>query len=145
MPEAFLSADACLNLLQNIFEGMVVYPKVIESRINQELPFMATENILMEMVKHGGANRQECHEKIRVLSQIAGNHVKLDGKPNDLIDLLKKDEYFAPINSKLGNILDPKLFIGRSSNQVEEFSQQVVAMVLEKYKDHLGVVSKLEV
>ena len=145
MPEAFLSADACLNLLQNIFEGMVVYPKVIESRINQELPFMATENILMEMVKHGGANRQECHEKIRVLSQIAGNHVKLDGKPNDLIDLLKKDEYFAPIHSKLDNILDPKLFIGRSSNQVEEFSKQVVAVVLEQYKDHLGVASKLEV
>jgi adenylosuccinate lyase len=145
LPEGFLSADACLNLLQNIFEGMVVYPKVIEARINQELPFMATENILMEMVKHGGANRQECHEKIRVLSQVAGNHVKLDGLKNDLIELLKQDEYFAPIHSKLDNILDPKLFIGRCPNQVEEFSQQVVTVILEKYKDHLGVGSKLEV
>ena len=106
---------------------------------------MATENVLMEMVKHGGADRQECHEKIRVLSQIAGNHVKLEGKPNDLIDILKKDDYFQPIHAKLDNLLDPKLYIGRSANQVEEFSQAVVAQILEKYKDHLGVVSKLEV
>lgn len=145
LPEGFLSTDACLNLLQNIFEGMVVYPKVIEGRINQELPFMATENILMEMVKHGGANRQECHENIRVLSQQAGNHVKLDGKANDLIDLLKKDDYFKPIHAKLDNLMDSRQYIGRAPNQVEEFHQAVVAPILNRYKEHLGVMSKVEV
>jgi len=85
LPEAFLTADTCLSILQNIFEGLVVYPKVIESRINQELPFMCTENILMEMVKNHGANRQEGHKKIRDLSQTASNNVKLEGKQNNLI------------------------------------------------------------
>lgn len=91
LPEAFLTADTCLNILQNIFEGMIVYPKVIESRINQELPFMATENILMELVKSHGANRQEGHKRIRDLSQIASNHVKLEGKQNDLIGIFFKN------------------------------------------------------
>ena len=85
LPEAFLTADTCLNILQNIFEGMIVYPEVIKSRINQELPFMVSENILMEMVNKYGANRQEGHKRIRDLSQIASSHVKLEGKPNNLL------------------------------------------------------------
>ena len=85
LPEAFLTADTCLSILQNIFEGMIVYPKVIESRINQELPFMCTENILMEMVEKHGANRQEGHKRIRDLSQIASDNVKKEGKQNNLI------------------------------------------------------------
>jgi adenylosuccinate lyase len=135
LAESFLSADACLNILQNVFEGMVVYPKVIESRINQEFPFMATENVLMEMVKKGGANRQECHEKIRVLSQLAGNHVKLEGKPNDLIELMKNDDYFKPIHSKLDQMIDPINYIGRSSNQVEDFINEVVDSIIKRYEN----------
>ena len=143
LPEAFLSADACLNILQNIFEGMVVYPKVIEARIRQELPFMATENILMEMVKSAGANRQEAHQKIRDLSQIAGNNVKLEGKQNNLIELLKNDEYFKPISAKLDEMLDPAQYTGRAGKQVEEFVEQVVKNILDQYKDALDAKSEL--
>lgn len=145
LSEGFLSADACLNILQNIFEGMVVYPKVIEARISQELPFMATENFLMEMVKHGGANRQDCHEKIRVLSQMAGNNVKLEGKQNNLIELLKADEYFSPIHSKLDDMLEPRQFIGRAEKQVEDFINTVVKPILAKYKDDLNILSNLTI
>lgn len=96
LPEAFLTTDILLTLLQNICEGMVVYPKVIERRIKQELPFMATENIIMAMVKKGG-DRQECHEQIRVLSHEAAHVVKMEGGENDLIERIKKTEYFKPI------------------------------------------------
>ena len=116
---------------------MVVYPKVIESRVQQELPFMATENILMEMVK-GGGNRQDGHEKIRVISQIAGNNVKLEGKKNNMIELLKEDEMFKPIASKLDKMLDPKLYIGRCDKQVEEFLNLEVKEIVERYKSSLG-------
>lgn len=142
LSEAFLGADACLNLMLNIFEGMVVYPKLIESRIVAELPFMASENILMEMVKHG-FNRQECHEKIRVHSQLAGNNVKLEGKQNNLIDLLKGDDYFKEIHSKLDELLSPRQFIGRADKQVEEFIGAVVQPILHRYKDNLNIKSKL--
>lgn len=134
IPEAFLAADSCLGILQNVFEGMVVYPKVIESRVRQELPFMATENILMEMVKYGGANRQECHEKIRVYSQQAGNRVKLEGLSNNLIDLLKQDAYFTPVHGKLDALLEPAQFIGRCESQVSEYLENVVKPIVEKYK-----------
>jgi len=145
LPEAFLCADTCLNILQNIIEGMVVYPKVIESRVQQELPFMATENILMEMVK-GGGNRQDGHEKIRVISQIAGNNVKLEGKKNNMIELLKEDEMFKPIASKLDKMLDPKLYIGRCDKQVEEFLNLEVKEIVERYKSSLvGAKSELTV
>ncbi len=137
LPESFLAADSCLNILQNIFEGMVVYPKVIESRINQELPFMATENILMEMVKNGGADRQDCHEKIRVLSHQAGHRVKHEGKQNNLIELIKNDQYFRPVHDKVDLMLDPRQFIGRCDKQVEEFLQGVVKPILENYKTDL--------
>jgi adenylosuccinate lyase len=143
IPEAFLSADACLKILQNIFEGMVVYPKVIQARLNQELPFMATENILMEMVKNANADRQECHEKIRVLSQIAGNNVKLEGKSNNLIDLLKSDEYFRPIWSKLDHMLNGSAYVGRSTQQVSEFVREVVDPIMSRYKTELGGSSTL--
>jgi adenylosuccinate lyase len=146
LAEAFLSADACLNILQNIFEGMVVYPKVIESRINQEFPFMATENILMEMVKTGGADRQDCHEKIRVLSQLAGNHVKLEGKQNDLIELMKNDDYFKPVHSKLDQMLDPTKYTGRSSQQVEDFVKEVADSIIQRYESKgLDSVSNLNI
>ncbi len=145
LPEAFLSADTCLNILQNIIEGLVVYPKVIESRVEQELPFMATENILMEMVKTAGASRQEGHKRIRDISQIAGNRVKLEGKQNNLIELLKEDEYFKPISAKLDQMLDPKLYTGRSGKQVEEFVALQVAPIVERYKQKFTQKSELTV
>ncbi len=145
IPEAFLAADSCLNILQNIFEGMVVYPKVIEVRIAQELPFMASENILMEMVKNGGADRQDCHERIRVHSQLAGNNVKIEGKPNNLIELLKNDPYFAPVHHKMDEMLNPREFIGRCDKQVEEFLEQVVRPILEKYQADLSGSSVLAI
>lgn len=143
LSEGFLCADACVIILENIFQGMVVYPKVIESRISQELPFMATENVLMEMVKNGGADRQECHEKIRVLSQQAGKHVKQEGLSNNLIELIKSDDYFRPIHSKIESMLDAKLFIGRADAQVEEFVNQVVRPILDKYKNFVFQKSQL--
>ena len=143
LSEAFLCADSCLNVLHNICEGLVVYPRVIESRLVQELPFMATENVLMEMVKSAGANRQECHEKIRVLAQAAGNRVKLEGKQNNLMELLKQDDYFKPIHGKLDDMLDARQFIGRADKQVEEFIHEVVKPILDRYKNSLNVSSNL--
>ncbi|CAG5093673.1 Similar to ADSL: Adenylosuccinate lyase (Gallus gallus) [Cotesia congregata] len=132
LAEAFLSADVILMTLQNITEGLVVYPKVIARHITQELPFMATENIIMAMVKAGG-DRQVCHEKIRVLSHEAGAQVKQHGLDNDLVDRVKKDPYFKPILNKLDSLLDASTFIGRSSEQVVEFLQKDVQPVLEIY------------
>lgn len=134
LSEGFLCADACVIILENIFQGMIVYPKVIESRINQELPFMATENILMEMVKSGGADRQQCHEKIRVLSQEAGKNVKLEGQNNNLIELIKSDNYFEPVHAKIDSMLNARKFIGRADAQVDEFVQLVVRPILDKFK-----------
>ncbi|RNA13451.1 adenylosuccinate lyase [Brachionus plicatilis] len=134
LSEAFLCADACVIILENVFQGMVVYPKVIEARIGQELPFMATENVLMEMVKSGGADRQECHERIRVLSQEAAKNVKQEGLKNNLIELIKSDDYFRPIHGKIDGMMDARKFIGRADVQVEEFVNQVVGPILLKYK-----------
>lgn len=136
LSEAFLSADAALLTLLNISQGLVVYPKVIERHISQELPFMSTENIIMAMVKAGG-DRQVCHEKIRVLSQEAGAQVKQLGKDNDLIERVRKDSYFAPILSELDAILDAKTFTGRAADQVDEFVAEEVDCVLELYKENL--------
>ncbi|XP_045471577.1 adenylosuccinate lyase [Harmonia axyridis] len=132
LSEAFLTADAVLMVLSNITQGLVVYPKVIEKRISQELPFMSTENIIMEMVKRG-ADRQVCHEKIRVLSQESGLEVKKYGKDNDFLDRVRKDPYFKPILEDLDNILDPKTYIGRSDEQVTEFLIDEVQPILELY------------
>lgn len=136
LPESFLSADAALLTLLNISQGMVVYPKVIERHISQELPFMSTENIIMAMVKAGG-DRQVCHEKIRVLSHEAGAQVKQHGKDNDLVERVRKDPYFAPILDHLDTILDATTFTGRASDQVDEFIAEEVESVLERYKENL--------
>lgn len=136
LSEAFLSADAILLTLLNITQGLVVYPKVIERQINQELPFMSTENVIMAMVKLGG-DRQVCHEKIRVLSHEAGAEVKKFGRDNDLVSRIRADPYFAPIIGKLDSILDARTFIGRCPDQVDEFIEEEVQPVLNKYKDSL--------
>ncbi|XP_076035563.1 adenylosuccinate lyase [Oratosquilla oratoria] len=139
--ESFLTADGILMTLQNILEGLVVYPKVIERHIMQELPFMAMENIIMAMVKAGG-NRQECHEEIRVLSQAAGNRVKQDGLDNDLVDRIRNHSYFAPIHSQITSLLDPSSFIGRAPEQVSEFIEAEVKPILDMYTGQLeGEVS----
>merc|ERR1712112_700245 len=115
LAEAFLTADAVLTTMQNITEGLVVYPKVIERFIAQELPFMATENFIMEMVKAGG-DRQECH---------------------DLIERIKTCDYFAPIHDKIDQLMDPSTFIGRAPEQVTEFLDEEVAPVLVRYEGQL--------
>lgn len=141
LAEAFLTADAVLTTLQNITEGLVVYPRVIERHIAQELPFMATENFIMAMVKAGG-DRQECHEKIRVLSQQAGEVVKKEGRDNDLIQRVKEDPYFAPIHSQLDALMDTSTFVGRAPQQVQEFLAEEVKPLLDRYAGQLeGSVS----
>lgn len=142
LSEAFLSADAVLLTLLNISQGLVVYPKVIERNIQQELPFMSTENIIMAMVKKGG-DRQICHEKIRVLSHEAGAQVKQFGKDNDLVERVKADPYFAPILNDLETILDPSTFVGRSPQQVVEFIEEEVKPVLANYKESIKDVKSV--
>ncbi|KAH9996165.1 adenylosuccinate lyase [Russula compacta] len=129
LPEAFLTADIVLTTLQNVSEGLVVYPRVISRRIAQELPFMATENIIMALVKKGG-DRQEAHEKIRVLSHEAAYQVKELGEENDLIERVRKDAYFDPIKDELSALLDPPSFIGRAPQQVDKFLNEWVAPAL---------------
>uniref|UniRef100_A0A2K5X3S0 Adenylosuccinate lyase n=1 Tax=Macaca fascicularis TaxID=9541 RepID=A0A2K5X3S0_MACFA len=142
LAEAFLTADTILNTLQNISEGLVVYPKVIERRIRQELPFMATENIIMAMVKAGGS-RQDCHEKIRVLSQQAASVVKQEGGDNDLIERIQADAYFSPIHSQLDRLLDPSSFTGRASQQVQRFLEEEVYPLLKPYESVMKVKAEL--
>ncbi|PNI48772.1 ADSL isoform 9 [Pan troglodytes] len=142
LAEAFLTADTILNTLQNISEGLVVYPKVIERRIRQELPFMATENIIMAMVKAGGS-RQDCHEKIRVLSQQAASVVKQEGGDNDLIERIQADAYFSPIHSQLDHLLDPSSFTGRASQQVQRFLEEEVYPLLKPYESVMKVKAEL--
>jgi len=133
IPEAFLTADILLTLLQNITEGLVVYPAIIRRHIAQELPFMATENIIMAMVKAGG-DRQIIHEKIRVLSHQAGKVVKEEGGENDLIERVKKDSFFEPIHAQLDSLLDPKSFVGRAPEQVTSFIKEWVQPALEPFQ-----------
>ncbi|XP_022711784.1 adenylosuccinate lyase-like isoform X2 [Varroa jacobsoni] len=144
LAEAFLTADIILNTLQNVTEGLVVYPKVIQRHIDQELPFMATENVIMAMVKVGG-DRQECHEKIRVLSHQAAAQVKEHGKDNDLVDRIKTDPYFAPIHSKINGLLDASTFVGRAPGQVLEFLAAEVQPVLQRHSDSLEGRSEINV
>ncbi|WP_265444367.1 adenylosuccinate lyase [Acetivibrio straminisolvens] len=133
MPEAFLAVDAILNIYINVADGMVVYPKVIEKHVLEELPFMATENIMMEAVKRGG-DRQELHERIRVHSMEAAKQVKAEGKKNDLIERIAADEMFGLSIDELKSVLAPENYIGRSPQQVEEFINEYVKPVLEKNK-----------
>ena len=137
VPEGFLSIDGILDLYLNVVDGLVVYPKVIEKRLMSELPFMATENILMEAVKHGG-DRQELHERIRELSMEAGKRVKVEGKDNNLLELIAADKTFNLSEDKLKEAMDPKLYIGRSSEQVVEFVNEYIAPILEKFSEYLG-------
>ena len=135
--QAFLSVDAILNIYMNVAENLVVYEKVIAKHIRAELPFMATENIMMECVKAGG-NRQELHERIRVLSMEAGKNVKVEGGENNLIELIKQDEMFKPVWDHIDDILDAKKFIGRAPSQTVEFIQNEIDPILEKHVDLLG-------
>ncbi|KAK9363433.1 L-Aspartase-like protein [Lipomyces starkeyi] len=136
IPSAFLTADIVLSTLLNITSGLVVYPKVIERRINSELPFMATENIIMAMVQKG-QSRQECHENIRVLSHQAARVVKEEGGDNDLIERVKKDDYFSPIWDELDKLLDPSTFVGRAPQQTDKFVKVTVSAALAPFKKYL--------
>ena len=142
IPEIFLTADAILQIALNVAQGMVVYPAVIQAHVDAELPFMATENILMAAVQAGG-DRQDLHERIRQHSQAAAQQVKMLGKPNDLIHRLKKDKAFASVD--LDAIAKPEAFIGRAPQQVDEFIQDKVNPVLQKYRNLLGQKTDLKV
>ena len=135
--EAFLGVDAILNIMMNVTDGIVVYPEIIRRRVMAELPFMATENIMMDAVKKGG-NRQELHEKIREYSMIAGEQVKVYGKGNNLCDLILDDPMFMINKEELDNILKPESFTGRCPQQVDEFLAEFINPVLEANKDILG-------
>jgi len=142
IPETFLAVDGILQILMNVTDGLVVYPKVIASHVEAELPFMATENILMAAVKAGGS-RQQVHEKIRLHSQAAAGQVKQLGKPNDLINRLKADIDFARIDFE--KVLAPQKYIGRSPQQVDEFVKSIVKPICKKYQKELGRKSELNV
>lgn len=135
--EGFLAVDSILNIMLNVVDGLVVYKKVIEKRVNSELPFMATENIMMEAVKKGG-DRQKIHERLRVHSMKAGKAVKEQGEKNDLIERIAGDEYFGLTKEEIEKQLDPRKFIGRSDHQVENFINKEIKPMLEKYKRLLG-------
>ena len=134
LPSAFLTVDILLSTMINITSGLVVYPKVISRRINAELPFMATENIIMAMVEKG-ASRQECHEEIRVLSHQASDVVKQEGGDNDLIERIKNTKYFEPIWAELDTLLEPSTFVGRAPQQTEKFIKMDVTEALAPFKD----------
>jgi len=142
IPEAFLAVDGILEILANVLDGLVVYPKVIAAHIDAELPFMATENILMAAVKAGG-NRQELHERIRLYSHAAAAQVKQFGRPNDLINRLKADIAFRKVNFE--RVLNPKNYIGRAPQQVDEFIRTIVEPVRRKYRKYLSRKVELKV
>lgn len=135
LAESFLAADGCLLIVANVADGMVVYPKVIRSHVMAELPFMATENILMAAVEAGG-DRQDLHERIRRHSLAAGQEVKQHGRPNDLIERLEADPAFADVDVKA--LLDPKAFVGRAPQQVDAFLKEYVTPIRRRYRKALG-------
>lgn len=142
IPEPFLAIDGCLDILLNVARGLVVYPKVIESYVMAELPFMATEEILMAAVRQGG-DRQELHEVIRKHSLAAGEQVKMHGKPNDLMARLQSDPHFAKVD--LSSTLDPSRFIGRAPQQTTAFIETVVNPIRTRYRDRLRASAELKV
>mgnify|MGYP000678569269 FL=1 len=144
IPEGFLAVDGILDLYLNVVDGLVVYPKVIEKRLMSELPFMATENIMMDAVKAGG-DRQELHERIRELSMEAGRNVKVEGRDNNLLELIAADPSFNLTLEELKKTMDPKKYVGRAPQQVEEFLDEVIRPVLEENKDLLGVKAEINV
>lgn len=135
--EAFLGVDAILNIMMNVTDGLIVYPEVIRQRVMNELPFMATENVMMDAVKKGG-NRQELHERIREYSMTAGEQVKLYGKKNNLCELIVNDPMFMTTKEEMDAVLKPENYTGRSEQQVEEFISEFIQPVLDENKDILG-------
>ena len=144
VPEGFLAIDGILDLCLNVVDGLVVYPKVIEKRLMSELPFMATENIMMDAVKAGG-DRQELHERIRELSMEAGRNVKEKGLDNNLLELIAADPAFNLTLDELKKTMDPAKYTGRASVQVEAFLENVVKPVLDANKDVLGMTAEINV
>ncbi|NMM65717.1 adenylosuccinate lyase [Clostridium sp. P21] len=142
--EAFLALDGVLNLYMNVSSNMVVYPKVIESHVKKELPFMATENIIMEAVKKGG-DRQELHERIRQHSMEAAKMVKVEGKDNDLIERIINDPFFNMTSEEILSLIDPVKFVGRAPGQVVDFVEEQIQPILEKNKDLLGEEAEINV
>ena len=144
IPEGFLAIDGILDLCLNVVDGLVVYPKVIEKRLMSELPFMATENIMMDAVKAGG-DRQELHERIRELSMEAGRNVKEKGLDNNLLELIAQDDAFNLSLEDLQKTMDPSKYVGRSPEQVDAFLKNVIAPILEENKELLGVKAEINV
>ena len=144
VPEGFLAIDGILDLCLNVVDGLVVYPKLIEKRLMSELPFMATENIMMDAVKAGG-DRQELHERIRELSMEAGKNVKVEGKDNNLLELIAADPAFNLTLEDLQKSMDPSRYTGRAKEQTEAFIANVVQPVLDAHKDLLGVKVEINV
>lgn len=144
VPEAFLATDAILNLYINVVDGLVVYEKVIHQQFMKEIPFMATENIMMDAVKRGG-DRQELHELIRKYSMEAGKNVKQEGKDNNLAELIAQDSAFGLTLDEINDIMQPRNFIGRAPEQTDDFLKEVVTPVLEANKDLLGVNVEINV
>lgn len=144
IPEAFLAVDGILDLCLNVVDGLVVYDKVIEKRLMSELPFMATENIMMDAVKMGG-DRQELHEKIRELSMQAGARVKKEGKENNLLELIAEEPAFHTSLEKLQETMEPARYVGRAPLQVEKFLEEVVKPILDENRELLGVEAEISV
>ena len=144
IPEGFLAVDGILDLLLNVVDGLVVYPKVIEKHLLSELPFMATENIMMDAVKAGG-DRQELHERIRQLSMEAGKNVKEKGMDNNLLELIAEDPSFRLSLEELQKSMDPSRYTGRAELQVDTFLAKVVKPTLQEYKDLLGMTVEISV
>ncbi len=144
IPEGFLAIDGILDLCLNVVDGLVVYPKVIEKRLMSELPFMATENIMMDAVKAGG-DRQELHEKIRTLSMEAGKNVKVEGKENNLLELIAADPAFNMTLEDLQKTMEPSRYVGRSKEQVDAFLKNVIRPVVEENKELLGMKAEINV
>ncbi|MBQ5376648.1 MAG: adenylosuccinate lyase [Lachnospiraceae bacterium] len=142
--EGFLATDGVLDLCLNVVDGLVVYEKVINKRLMSELPFMATENIMMDAVKLGG-NRQELHEKIRTLSMEAGKNVKVEGKENNLLELIAADEEFPMGLEELQAAMEPSRYVGRSPRQVEVYLRDVIQPILDANKDVLGIKAEINV
>jgi len=144
VPEGFLAIDGILDLYLNVVDGLVVYPKVIEKHMMAELPFMATENIMMDAVKAGG-DRQELHERIRELSMIAGKRVKQEGLDNNLLELIADDPMFGVTLEELQAKLDPIKYVGRSREQVDEYLADVIKPILDDNSDILGLTAQINV
>lgn len=142
--EAFLAADSILNIMLNVTDGLVVYPKVVRQRVMKELPFMATENIMMQAVKKGG-DRQELHEKLRTHSIAAAAVVKQEGGENDLIHRIAGDSAFGLSEEEINAVLKPESFTGRAPKQTENYLKTVIKPILEKNKDLLGEKAELTV